>query len=115
MHKKTEQRNMSNGENITSCRDASTMGKEERMRLVLEILDESQLALPPAVIFRNLKVRGATFERRSVNNYLEELSEQGYLRKVDPKHMEEGGYETVGPDETGYYIITEEGSEHVSD
>jgi repressor of nif and glnA expression len=78
--------------------DNDSMGKEERMRQVLAILVESGLDLPPAVIFHNCKKRGATFERRSVNNYLDELQESGYVEKI--------------PDTKGYYTATDEGREY---
>jgi len=71
------------------------MGKEERKRQVLGLLVESGLDLPPAVIFHNLKQRGATFERRSVDNYLKELREEGYVEKSD--------------DSKGYYSATRKG------
>ena len=63
--------------------------------MVLGLLVESGLDLPPEVIFRNLKQRGATFERRSVDNYLSELREEGYVTKTDTKK--------------GYYSATEKG------
>jgi len=59
------------------------MGKEERVRQVLGLLVESNLQLPPNVIFHNCKERGATFERRTVNRYLKELLEQGYVERVE--------------------------------
>lgn len=74
------------------------MGKEERKRQVLGLLVESGLALPPAVILYNAKRRGATFERRSVDNYLDELQEDGFVRKEDDKR--------------GYYVATERGRDH---
>jgi len=59
------------------------MGKEERKAQVLVLLDESDLALTPYVLFRNLKMRGATFERRTLGNYLGELTEEGRIEKLD--------------------------------
>jgi repressor of nif and glnA expression len=71
------------GVNLPIDGDASDMGKEERKRMVLGLLVESGLELPPAVIFDNLKNRGATFERRSVDNYLQELREDGFVERTD--------------------------------
>ncbi|MBX0297570.1 hypothetical protein [Haloarcula nitratireducens] len=71
------------GENLPIRADGSGMGKEERKRMVLGLLVESGLELPPAVIFDNLKKRGATFERRSVDNYLEELRKEGLVERTD--------------------------------
>jgi repressor of nif and glnA expression len=85
------------GINLHVATDGGRMGKEERKRQVLGLLVESGLELPPAVIFHNLKRRGATFERRSVDNYLAELNEEGYVTKTD--------------DSKGYYTATDSGEE----
>ena len=60
-----------------------TMGKEERKAQVLEMLARSNLALTPYVLFRNLKMNGATFERRTLANYLSELQEEGRVEKLE--------------------------------
>jgi predicted transcriptional regulator len=78
--------------------DRDNMGKEERMRQVLGILVESGLALPPAAIFYNLKERGATFERTSLDNYVRELREDGMIERVD--------------DRKGYYRATQKGRDY---
>lgn len=69
--------------NLPTETDGSGMGKEERKRMVLGLLVESGLELPPAVIFHNLKERGATFERRSVDNYLDELRDEGLIERTN--------------------------------
>jgi len=81
--------------NNTVEKDGSSMGKEERKRQVLGLLVETGMDLPPAVIFWNLKQQGATFERRSVDNYLSELREEHLVKKV-------GG-------NRGYYRATSDG------
>ncbi len=83
------------GDNLPIRGNGSNMGKEERKRMVLGLLVESGLELPPAVIFDNLKRRGATFERRSVDNYLHELREEGLVKRTD--------------ESKGYNIATEKG------
>ena len=83
------------GGNNSRGGELSGMGKEERVRQVLGLLVESNLHLPPNVIFHNCKERGATFERRTVNRYLKELLEQGYVERVE------------GTD--GFYRATSEG------
>ncbi len=88
--------------------DDDDMGKEDRKRQVLQLLAESGFALPPAAIFRNAKLRGATFERRSVNNYLDELVEEGLVAMVDPEALEEGRVEEADSNR-GYFMATEEG------
>lgn len=59
------------------------MGKEDRKQQVLKLLADSGLALTPYVIFRNLRMRGATFERRTLSNYLNELVDEGRVEKLD--------------------------------
>lgn len=85
------------------------MGKEDRKRQVLKILVDSDFALPPIVIFRNAKLRGATFERRSVNNYLRELAEEGKIEKVAPAPLDDGSVEPVPLSDEGYFIATDLG------
>lgn len=93
--------------NFTPRSDGGGMGKEERKEMVLDILRESDLALPPGVIFRNLKYRGATFERRSLDNYLQELLQEGYVEKVDPDVLEDGQLEPIESSESGYFVLTD--------
>ena len=97
---------------MTGPGEYSSMAKEDRMRQVLNLLTETGMALPPAVVFRNLKLRGATFESRSVNTYLKELTEGGYVRKVAPEALDQG--ELVDVDDLrdeGYYVATDRADE----
>jgi Fe2+ or Zn2+ uptake regulation protein len=59
------------------------MGKQDRKLQTLEMLVKADVALTPQVLFLNLKRRGATFERRSVTTYLNELKDAGYVEKID--------------------------------
>lgn len=68
---------------INADPDWGSMAKEDRKQQVLRILDESDLALTPYVIFRNLRMQGATFERRTLTNYLTELLDEGRVRKIE--------------------------------
>jgi len=87
-----------------------TMGKRERKELVLTFLSETRLALPPKVIFRNLRLKhNATFSEKSLNNYLSELEAQDFITRVDPEALEQRTVSDVGPDDRGYYLITESG------
>ncbi len=88
------------------------MGKEDRKRQVLRLLVDSGFALPPAAIFRNAKLRGATFERRSVNNYLDELVDEGLVAIVDPDALEEGKIEE-SESNRGYFMATDAGVEAI--
>jgi predicted transcriptional regulator len=86
------------GEGMAENDDNDSMGKEERKRQVLGLLVESGLALPPTAILWNCKAEGATFERRTLDNYVEELVEDGYIKKVDEKR--------------GYYQATQSGRDY---
>jgi len=79
----TDQRNDNCGDSMCIVPDGSGMGKEERKAQVLKILHESDLALTPYVLFKNLKFRGATFERRTLGNYLNELISEGKIEKLE--------------------------------
>lgn len=72
-------------------------GKQKRKLQVLELLVQSRMALPPAVILYNAKSRGAEFERTSLSNYLDELIEEGFVVHVDERR--------------GYYGATMKGRE----
>lgn len=67
---------------LTLAGDGGGMGKEERKEQVLKLLADSDLALTPYVMFRNLKMRGATFERRTLGNYLNELVDEGRVERL---------------------------------
>lgn len=86
------------GNIITVCNKNGDMGKEERQRAVLGLLVESDLDLPPNVILNNLDKHGLDLGRRTVNRYLKQLSENGYVETVD------------GTD--GHYTATESGKEY---
>ena len=93
--------------------NAERVAREERLRLVLEYLVETESALPPAAIFRNLKLRGATFERRSVTYFLADLHDRGLVEKVDTTALESGRVVAVGQGEPGYWVATEAGRQLV--
>lgn len=59
------------------------MSKEERKAYVLKLLDESDMAVTPYVLYRNMKMRGATFERRTIGTYLSEFVEDGLVEKLE--------------------------------
>jgi len=90
------------------------VSKEDRVRQVLRVLVESGFALPPVAIFRNAKIRGATFERRSVNNYLDQLQEERKVKIVDPEELDNGRIVEV-ESKPGYYMATEEGVESIEE
>lgn len=91
------------------------MGKAERKELLLDFMAEHPLALPPLSWYRNLKIhRDMTFSRDTVDNYLEEFVDQGYVARVDKEALDTGQIETVDKSESrAYYIITDAGIEAV--
>lgn len=99
---------------INENTDNGIMGKEDRKMQVLELLVESELALPPVVIFRNAKLRGATFERNTTNNYLNELADEGLIQKIDAKALNSGNIEKIETSQEGYFIATEKGHERLA-
>jgi hypothetical protein len=94
----------------------SNMTKEDRKRVVLRFLVEHGLALPPLAIHRNLKFhQGITFGRASVDNYLEEFVEDGYVRRVDPEKLGERELVDIpgGRENRAYYIATDSGRRYL--
>lgn len=53
-----------------------------RAEAVLELLVDSDLALPPTPIHENLRLKGETFSKRTVHRKLRRLVEEGYAEKV---------------------------------
>lgn len=90
-----------------------SVGKEDRMLRVLKVLADSACAMPPSVIFRNAKLRGADFERRSVNNYLSELHDRGLVVKVKPQALEDRRIEEIDLAEEGYFMAAESAEEYL--
>jgi hypothetical protein len=85
------------------------MGKQQRKRLVLSFLASHRLALPPAVLYRNLRLRkNATFSQNSMETYLSELEADGLVKRVDPTALESRDVEQI-TNGRGYYLITEAG------
>jgi DNA-binding PadR family transcriptional regulator len=110
----------STGVIIPDVPDYDDMTQEDRRRLVLEFLSEHPLALPPKVIHRNLKLhRSITFQYQTVNSYLDTLTKEGYVRRVDPSELDNLPTALVdlesGPNKPSYYIITEEGRAYLNE
>ena len=88
------------------------MGKSDRKGLVLQFLAETRLALPPVVLYRNLRLReNATFSEKSLGNYLAELEAEGLVKRVDPAALENREIKALDGENRGYYLITEAGVE----
>ncbi|WPH59258.1 transcriptional regulator [Halorubrum virus V_ICIS4] len=87
------------------------MGKSDRKALVLQYLVHTRLALPTAVLYRNMRLRqNATFSESTLKNYLSELEKEGLIKRVDPEAMTERKIVEVA-DGRGYWMATESGRE----
>jgi hypothetical protein len=87
------------------------MSKEDRKSLVLQYLVHTRLALPPSVLFRNLRLRqNATFSESTLGNYLDELREEGLITRIDPEAMVDREVVEID-DGRGYWMATDGGIE----
>lgn len=76
------------------------MPKEERIRLMVEYLDDNEVALPAKVLHENLHMyRNATFSYRTIQRLLNESVDRGIIEIVDRNKP--------------YYRITDRGREYV--
>jgi DNA-binding PadR family transcriptional regulator len=106
------------GENLMPETDLENMTKSDRKEIVLTFMARHELALPPLVIWRNLRYHhNATFSKDSVHTYLSELSDQGYVLKINPEPLGDRQLKELDEDsrKRGYYIVTEEGKSEISD
>jgi repressor of nif and glnA expression len=72
-----------------------------RDEVVLELLVETDLVLPPTPIYENLRRRGVEISKRTVNRRLQVLEERGYVERIL-----EG---------KGYYGATDKGSAYFAE
>lgn len=90
------------------------MGKDDRKRVVLEFMEEHPLAMNPKHIYRNLKlIRNITFSVNSVRRYLTEFVEEGFVIRIDPQKLDEGDLVVAGEGDEAYYIISDDGRNHI--
>lgn len=80
------------------------MAPQERKQQVLAVLEDSGVAMKSVDIFRNCKLRGATFERRTTKNYLTDLVESGDVLKVESEALGSGEIVEVDSGERGHFI-----------
>ena len=80
------------------------MGQQERREFVLRVLEESGVALKSVDVFRNCKLRGATFERRTTKNYLSTLVESGDVLKIDSAALDDGEIVEIPTKDRGHFI-----------
>jgi len=112
----TERKTNGTGQdNTRTQKEPAQMGKQDRKALVLQYLVHTRLALPPAVLYRNLRLRqNATFSESTLKNYLDELEAEGLIKRVDPEAMVER--EAVAVENgRGYWMATERGRQACDD
>jgi repressor of nif and glnA expression len=85
----------------------SRVGKDDRIEMTRRLLVESGQAMPTQVIVRNLKRRGATFERSTVQRYLRELVERGEVVKIDKAALDDRRVVEVDVGTEGYWIAAD--------
>jgi len=109
----TNQKHERNSGVIGPVPKKTDMAPEDRRHEVLTFMAEHRLALKPAAVYRNLSLhRHITFGQATVLNILQELTESGDLRRVDPDALGDRQLVDLAPDEgRGVYIVTEEGIE----
>lgn len=80
------------------------MSRTERKLLVLKVLEESGAAMKTSSIYRNCKLRGATFSESSTKNYLNELEESEKVMRVSREKLELGAVSEADDEERGMYM-----------
>jgi hypothetical protein len=106
------------GENLMPDVDDENMTKSDRKEIVLSFMAKHELALPPLVIWRNLRYHhNATFAKDSVHTYLSELSDQGHLRRINPELLGDRELKELDEDSAkrAYYIVTNSGKSEISE
>jgi len=100
------------GGHFRVANDGGSMGKQERKQRVLAFLVDSRLALPRTPLYRNLAYNGADFSESSLQNYLRELRDEGYVERIDAEKFAKGTV-VVSDDDPGYWIATSDGSDYI--
>lgn len=109
-------KNQLTGDTLTEDSNDENMTKDERMDVILQYMEEHPLALPPTVLYRNLRIyRNLYVTDETVKNYLEEMAEKGWVKRVRKEPLDDGVIEDAGSDDRAYYIITDEGRKHVDE
>lgn len=85
--------------------NSDSMTTEDRRIQILEFLAETELSLPPKPIYINLRDRGATYTKATVERHLARMHEEGLLDKP----LESGGYYRIN-DRGREYLETSDSS-----
>lgn len=91
------------------------MAQQERRAFVLAVLEDSAVAMKSIDVFRNCKLRGATFEHRSTKNYLSQLIDSGDVLKVDSQGLGDGEIVEIETGDRGHFIAASVAAEYRGD
>jgi sporulation-control protein spo0M len=84
--------------------DTEDMGREERRERILSVLEDTGCAMKGVDIWRNAKLRGADFERRTAGDYLSQYVEEGEIVKVDSDALNDGELMRIDKSQRGHFI-----------
>jgi len=88
--------------------------KSEAKREVLKFLYQTRAALPRKPLYRNLAYRGWDKSDGTLQNYLNELQEEGFVARVDANKFAEGVLK-LSDDDPGYWVITSDGVSEIDE
>lgn len=91
------------------------MGQQDRRDFVLAVLEDSGCAMKSVDVFRNCKLRGAHFERRTTKSYLSELLESGAVLKIDSGALNDGRIVEIPTKDRGHFIAASVAREYRDD
>lgn len=104
-----------NAGNIATADKSGNMARDDRLQFVLAVLEDSGAAMKSIDVFRNCKLRGATFEHRTTKNYLTALIESGDVLKVDSQALGDGEIIEIETGERGHFIAASVAAEYRGD
>lgn len=103
----------SSGDNKRLLADGGDMPPEARRELVLDVVAEHDIPLPPLAIWGALNRQyRVTFSYRTLQNILDDLVESEDLFRVDTGELRKGEIKPIEGDPSStksYYFITESG------
>ncbi|MDB2226186.1 hypothetical protein PM023_16185 [Halorubrum ezzemoulense] len=91
------------------------MGQQDRRDFVLAVLEDSGVAMKPVDVFRNCKLRGGRFERRTTKSYLSELVESGDVLKIDSGALNDGRIVEIPTEDRGHFIAASVARQYAPD
>lgn len=111
---------INNSDTINGNDDSgSRVPPEDREDQLLAFFTEHEIAVPPRVLFRALKVQhNITFSHSTVENILYRLRDDSEVMRVDKNALDNGKIVELPEDATDrrtYYFITEKGRERLAE